>query len=154
MKRIPLSQGRFAFVDDEDYPYLSKFKWHYSGGYAKRNLWYSKKPHIVRMHHFVLPLKKGYMIDHINGIGTDNRKENLRLVTKSQNMMNRGKQVNNTSGYMGVTYHRPTNKWRAYIKKDKKQIHLGLFKEPTEAALAYNDAATKYHGEYAFLNEL
>lgn len=154
MKKIPLTQHKYALVDDEDYELLNRFKWHYANGYARRNWWYGGKSHMVRMHHFVLPLRDGLMCDHINGNGIDNRKCNLRLVTKSQNMMNRGKQKNNTSGYMGVSLHRTTKKYRAFIKKDRKQIHLGLFETLREAAYAYNEAAKKYHGEFALLNKI
>lgn len=94
------------------------------------------------------------MIDHINGNGLDNRRKNLRLVTKSQNMMNRGIQKNNTSGFMGVSFHKATGRWRAYIKKDKKQFYLGLFDNKKDAAIAYNEATKFYHGEYAYLNKI
>lgn len=126
MKKIKLTQNKYAIIDEEDFDKVSKYRWHFGNGYARRKS--SFEPELTRMHHLILPLEKGFMIDHINGNGLDNRKSNLRLVTKSQNMMNRGKQSNNKSGYMGVSLHR-NNKWRAYIKLNMKQIHLGLFLE-------------------------
>ena len=104
------------------------------------------------MHHVILPLKDGLQVDHINGNRLDNRKENLRLVTKSQNMMNRGVQKNSTSGYKGVNEHQ--GKWRAYILENGKQKHLGVFEDKKEAARAYNKMAKLLHGEYAVLNKL
>lgn len=152
MKHIELTQGKFALVDDDMYDYLTCWDWHFSGGYAKRNDYDNGKTKIVRMHHFVLPLEKGRMTDHINGNGLDNRRENLRLVTKSQNMMNRGLQKNSSSGFKGVALHKPTGKWRAYIGKDGKHIHLGLFEDIKKAAYAHNEAVFKYHGKYGKLN--
>lgn len=152
MKAIPLTQGKEAIVDDEIYEYLTCWSWHYSTGYAKRCDWNNGKSRIVRMHHFVLPLKEGMQVDHINGNGLDNRRENLRLVTKSQNMMNRGTQKNSTSGFKGVNKHQ--GKWRAYILENRRQRHLGMFNTKEEAALAYNEAAKVIHGEYARLNQI
>lgn len=154
MKKIMLTQNKFALVDDDDHETLSKHKWHFADcgntGYAKR---YNptRKPTLLRMHNVILPLLEGYMCDHINGNGLDNRKSNLRLVTKSQNMMNRGLQKNSISGYVGVSKHKQ-GKWRAYIKVNRKQIHIGMFTDKKEAAKAYNEAAKHYHGEFAKLN--
>ena len=158
MKKIQLTQGKYAIVDDEDYEIVSKFKWHYidaythrKNGYARHLLYENGKPvGFIRMHHLILPFKNGYMIDHINGDGLDNRRENLRLVTKSQNMINSGARKNNTTGYKGV--YRMRDKWRVSISRDRKQHHIGCFKDKLEAIKAYNEAAKTYHGEYAKLN--
>ena len=93
-------------------------------------------------------------VDHRSHNPLDNRKVQLRICTNSQNNMYRYRQSNNTSGYKGVSWNQNAGKWRGYIKLNQKQIHLGLFACPLEAALAYNDAATKYFGEYALLNEI
>lgn len=152
MKTIELTQGKTALVDEEMYEYLTCWDWHYSNGYAKRADWDNGKSKIIRMHHIILPRKSGYVVDHINGDSLDNRRENLRLVSGAQNSVNKGLQKNSTSGYKGVNSHQ--GKWRAYIVKDKKQIHLGVFSDRIEAARAYNEAAMKYHGKYARLNPL
>lgn len=151
MERVKLTQDKYALIDDEDLKLVSEYKWHYGNGYAKRR---DHKSSLCRMHHLILPLKKGYMVDHINGNRLDNRRNNLRLVTKSQNMMNRGLQKNSKSGYMGVSWHKKTKSWRAYIKKDRKQIYLGLYDTKIQAAKAYNEAAKEYHGEFAFFNKI
>lgn len=91
-------------------------------------------------------------IDHKNRIKDDNRIDNLRMLTGFQNQQNRGKNKNNTSGFKGVHKHR--NVWEASIMCDREKHRLGCFKDPKEAALAYNKAAIKLHGEFAVLNEV
>lgn len=96
------------------------------------------------------------IIDHINGDGLDNRKQNLRICTKSENACNRGIDRDNTSGYKGVCYisnkTKRVKRWIAQIAINKKHICIGYFHTKEEAAIAYNEAATKYHGEFAKLN--
>lgn len=156
MKEISLTQGKVALVSDFDYEQLSQFNWHYGRygktGYAKRMSWdkSKKKGSIVRMHHSILPLKKGLMIDHINGNGLDNRRENLRLVTKSQNMMNAGARSNSGIFGPGVCMHRQISKWRAYIVVNKKQIHLGVFETGKEAREARIKGAREHFKQFAF----
>ncbi len=91
----------------------------------------------------------GMFIDHVNGMRDDNRLENLRLATDGENKRNRGAQSNNTSGFKGVSFHKPKNKFVAQIQRNGKQIHLGYFTNPEEAYESYREAAAKYHGEFA-----
>lgn len=91
-------------------------------------------------------------VDHIDGNPLNNHESNLREATVSQNAMNRKKQSNNTSGYVGVSWHAGTNKWQTSIKVNSKRIHLGLFDDKIEAAKTRDKAALKYHGEFARLN--
>lgn len=91
-------------------------------------------------------------IDHINGNAMDNRLCNLREATGSENRSNIGLIKSNTSGLKGVGWHKAKNKWRAYIGKDGRYIHLGLFEKKSDAAAAYAQAAKKYFGEYARIN--
>ena len=113
------------------------------------------------MHREITNAPKGMQVDHINGNTLDNRKENLRVCTRSQNMMNRGKQNNNKSGYKGVSYMKKKDPnyeypkpWRAQIKcpTNQKVIHLGCYKYPEQAARAYDKKAIELFGEYAQLN--
>ena len=90
-------------------------------------------------------------IDHRNRNGLINLKANLRLCTNAENGRNRKKNRNNTSGYKGVFKFR--DRWLARIGVDMKSVHLGVFKDKKEAALAYNEAAIKYHGKFALINE-
>lgn len=87
-------------------------------------------------------------VDHINGNKLDNRIENLRVVSKSQNGMNRAKQQNNTSGYVGVYFDKRGKRWRAQIKIQSKTKSLGSYKTKEEAAEVYDLAATLLFGEY------
>lgn len=96
----------------------------------------------------------GGVIDHKNGDTLNNCLSNLRLVTQAQNMLNRDKNVNNKSGYKGVSFHYHNNLYRARLKVNGKDIFLKYFRTAKEAAKAYNEAAIKYHGEFARLNKL
>lgn len=100
---------------------------------------------------------KGYLpkyIDHIDNDSLNNRIENLREITLSQNQGNRKPNKNSSSSkYKGVSWFKPANKWRSRITKNSKQIHLGYFVNETEAAKAYNNKAMELFGEYANLNE-
>lgn|SRR3990167_2229620 len=155
MKKIPLSRGHFAIVDDEDYEWLNQWKWYKSpAGYAVRNnARINGKQKAVFMHKVILNVPNNLQGDHINHNTLDNRRENLRIATHSQNMMNRKMQINNTSGFRGVGWKKRDNRWAAYIKVNQKFIHLGHFKEKNEAVKVRDQAALKYHGSFASLNE-
>jgi len=147
MKKIPLTQGKFALVDDEDFEYLTQWKWTYNPlGYAYRKSQHKNKVTCVYMHCFILNEK---YIDHKNGNGLDNRKKNLRKCNHFTNKFNRPKQSNNTSGYKGVTKSPTPGKWIAQIAAYKKHIYLGTFKTAKEAHEAYVKAAKKMHKEFA-----
>ena len=151
MKEIPLTQGKYAIVDDSNYRKLIKHKWHLDNrGYARR---YSLRGgEVLLMHRVIMKTPRGKDTDHINRDKLDNRRDNLRICTRSQNKMNQLKQSNNTSGFKGVVLHKDAKKYQAQIIVDKKYIYLGLFNSLREAALVYNDAAKKYFGQYALLN--
>ena len=156
MKTIPLTQGAFALVDDEDFEYLNQFKWCFDGGYAHRKIRISKKDIKIYMHRFILGVE-GQEVDHINGVGLDNRRENLRISTHRQNMQNRKIPSHNTTGYKGVIFkgnEKRKKKYQAHIKINGKEKYLGYYFTPQEAALAYNIAAKEYFSEYANLNKV
>jgi len=158
MKQISLTQGKMALVDDEDYEYLNQWKW-YAHCRKNSNIFYacrwdkSRKEHprkIIRMHRFILQPTKNLQVDHIDGNGLNNQRSNLRLCTGQQNSQNCRLARHNTSGYKGVTFDRTG--YRARITFNRKQILLGYFSTPEEAAQAYNKAAIKYFGRFAKLN--
>lgn len=154
MKEILLTKSKVALVDNWEYERLRKHSWHAS---LYRNTYYAltgngKTQARVKMHHLVLPLLPGLEVDHIDGNGLNNQRENLRLCTSSQNSMNQRPQLGTTSRYKGVCWDKARNKWEAKIVVKNKTIHLGRFKVEKDAALVYNVAAIKYFGQFAYLN--
>jgi len=137
MKEIPLTQGKVALVDDEDYERLNKFKWHVhtcaNAVYAVRAVNYPKGKEY--MHRVIMDCPKELQIDHIDGFCLDNRKSNLRIVTNRQNQQNRHHKK--TSEYPGVYWEKARGKWRALIRIDGIQKHLGYFKTEFGAYRAY-----------------
>ena len=150
MKRIKLTKGKYALVDDEDFEVLSKHKWHFDGMYARRHDYPTGER--IRLHRAILEPKFNEEIDHINRNKLDNRRSNLRIVDASQNRMNRPLQSNNKSGFRGVSWLVSRKRWVARIKFYNKIKVLKYTKDKTEAARIYNEAALKYHGEFAQLN--
>jgi hypothetical protein len=152
-KSIPLTQGKVAIVDDADYLWLSHWKWHVVTGrgkdYAARSEGARKN---IRMHREIMGTPAGVEVDHVNNNGLDNRRMNLRKATREQNRWNRGKTIRNHSGYKGVNWNRGAQKYRAQITVGRKQIHLGCFDDPVEAARAYDASAREFHGEFARTN--
>ena len=155
MKEIKLTQGKKVIVDDIDFEELNKLKWYAHKGrgtfYAvRRSDIIDGKLTSVRMHRFIVNAPVGMYVDHIDGNGLNNRRSNLRIVTNSENMQNRGKQKNNKSGYKGVSLHRG-GKWTARIKIKDRYVHLGLFETKIEAHNAYQDAGKKNHRGFSKL---
>lgn len=160
MKYIDLTQGYRTIVDDDMYKYLNQWKWCYARGYAMRRVYIKgsgrkeNKGYGIYLHNLVLIPSEGKIIDHISRDSLDNRRCNLRECTKKENSRNASLDKNNTSGYKGVSWRKDSNKWRARIRVDNKLIMLGNFKDKKDAAKAYNEAAKKYFGEYAYLNKI
>jgi hypothetical protein len=151
MKQIPLTQGKFAIVDDCDFDHLIQFKWWFLdnnyGGYAVRR----GEDGIVYMHRQIMQAKPGVEVEHRRGGGLVNTRENLRFATHQQNMMNRGTQKNNKSGHKGIRFDPERKKWQARIGLNRKTIHLGRFDRLDDAIAAHAKATLKLHGEFANL---
>lgn len=152
MKKIKLTKGKYALVDDADYNELMQYKW-YSGNTSKFYAFRSKKVggnwRQLGMHRHIMQPKEGYQVDHIDNNGLNNQRSNLRVCTQAENSRNKGRRSHNTSGYAGVSFHANTKKWKAQIAVDKKHIYIGIYKTAEEAYKAYCEACLKYHGEFA-----
>jgi HNH endonuclease/AP2 domain len=148
-----------ALIDDEDFEQINKYVWSIIKGhncfYLGTKIQFEGKKRFTLLHRYVMGLafKEKLLIDHINHNGLDNRKENLRISTCSQNNKNRRSVENSTSKYLGVNFNKKRNRWRAQIRSGIRKIDLGNFILEDDAAKAYNDAALKYHGEFANLNK-
>jgi hypothetical protein len=151
-KFIPLIRGGFAIVDADDYEKLAKYTWyceHNSNtSYAVRR----KNRKRIYMHRQILNAPKGKVVDHKDSNGLNNRKSNVRLCTKTQNMRNRRPWLRCSSKYKGVSLDECGNKWRARITFNRKKIHIGNFDDEIEAARAYDRKAKELFGEFAYLN--
>lgn len=160
MKKIPLSgelgEGKFALVDDDIYELYGHLKWNLSNtGYVQRivRLGNGKRKNIL-LHRLVMNAPKGIQVDHINRDKLDNRRENLRLATSSQQQANQTAK-GGYSKYKGVFKERSKRcPWFAAIRFEGKTYYLGSFATELEAAKAYNDAAKKLYGEFACLNDI
>jgi len=159
MKRIPLTQGKFALVDDALFDELNKFKWCAD---KRRNTFYAirRKRGVggqvsCYMHReiFLLlgePIPK--QVDHWDTNGLNNQRENLRSATESQNKQNCHARSSNTSGYKGVYWHTKSEKWCAQAKLNGQNIYLGIWDTPEKAARAYDRFAYKHYGDFSRLN--
>lgn len=163
MKLIPLTQGKFAQVDDEDYEWLNQWKWTLfkmkTNNYAYRRKYKNGKYESILMHRQILGLTEQKILgDHENNNGLDNQRVNLRKSTAQQNSMNRRSRKNSTSKYLGVSICKVNKNgkiykyWKCQIKNSKKVIHLGYFKNEEDAAKCYNESAIKYHKAFANIN--
>lgn len=155
MKQIPLTRGQLALVDDADFEAMSAFKW-----YATKigNTFYAVrvvtgengKRKMIYMHRLIIGAAcDGLQVDHADMNGLNNQRDNLRACTRSENQRNRSTDRNNTSGFKGVSWDKNRGKWRAYIRLNGKERHLGRFADAAEAYAARCAAAVELHGEFA-----
>jgi hypothetical protein len=163
-KQIPLTQGKFALVDDDMYDFLMQWKWNIqSAGYAVRQVRHERiidgyiwtRIEAILMHRLVCNPPEGLLVDHINRDKLDNRRENLRPCTVQQNFYNIDKRPSNRgSKYKGVRYCKDKKRYLVFVSYDSQRLRVGSFKCEIEAARAYNEAAKKYQGEFAYLNDV
>lgn len=159
MKKIALSRGLFALVDDDDYEFLNQWKWYARKDrhnyYALRNdykrldagVYYQKT---IFMHRLIMAVSESHiLVDHRDNDGLNNQKNNLRICTHQENSMNKKKRVKSSSVYKGVTWHKRIKRWEAQIQFKGKHYHLGFYDVESEAADAYDSASKKHHGDFA-----
>ena len=151
-KLIPLTRGKFAIVDAEDYESLDRYKWHANKGSRTYYARSRKNGKMIRMHRVITNAPKGLVVDHINHNGADNRKKNLRICTYAENSHNRRCGRRGSSKYKGVSRCKKKELFLACIRCDGKHYHLGRFKSEIAAAKAYDKKARELFGQFAYLN--
>lgn len=152
VKEIPLTRGKFSFVDDEDYESLSKLKWYASIRNDGQFMAARKSGKGVYMHRLLMGAKKGEVVDHKDGNPLNNQRENLRIATPFQSSGNTRKHKGSVSVYKGLYWQKKNKKWVARIKKCGKTMSLGCFDNEKDAAMAYDRAAIEQWGEFALTN--
>src|SRR3990167_6584732 len=153
MKKIKLTRGKYALVDDKDHNWLNQWKWYTK--FTKWTYYVVRDQHIlgsgkneikkrIRMHRLIMDCPRNKVIDHKDHNGLNNQRSNLRIVTSSQNNMNNRLRSDNTSKFKGVTWDKEKKKWLAQLCINKKNINLGRFQEINQAIMARREAEFKY----------
>lgn len=146
--KIPLLRGGYTLVDKEDYDKYSKYVWYKNAQGRVVSVLKGKARPPVRLHRVIMNAPKGYEVDHINHNPLDNRRENLRICTHSQNMKNLKLRCDNSTGYRGVSPYGKSGKFRCTITCDGKTYYFNSFDTPEEAYERYKEMSKKLHGEY------
>ncbi len=158
--RLTGKRGGFAIVDAEDFGRVNlKTWWMDNDGYVvsklRKNISMMLARYVLELTHQPQSQSDYRVVDHRNRTKIDNRKQNLRWCNRSRNGANTVLlRASNTSGYKGVSLHRQSGKWRSQIQVEWKVIELGRFQTKELAAVAYNEAAQRYFGEFATLNPI
>jgi len=146
---VILNMGYEAVVDTCDLPIIEKYNW---TALVKQDTIYVQRKcrkfgacRTTYMHRSIMGEPEGFNVDHVNGNGLDNRRSNLRLATVSQNGYNRRININNSSGFKGVSWNKSTGKWVAYITVNQERKHLGSFDKAEDAHAAYCEASRILH---------
>lgn len=158
-KQIPLTRGLFAVVDEADFAALNRFRWHaVPKSTGKTGVgWYAKRmgrkgtdePRNVYMHRAITGVGASQEVDHRDGDGLNNRRQNLRPASRAQNCANTRRP---TASFRGVSWDKAGCKWRASIQVSGRRYGLGAYKDPVDAALAYDEAARRLWAEFAVVN--
>jgi hypothetical protein len=150
---VALTKGYTAIIDAEDVPLVDSYNWHAqvdsSAVYAVSNY---RQAGVNRrkifLHRLIADPKPGEEVDHADHDGLNNRRANLRNCTRPQNLWNRPRQRNNTSGYKGVCWHKGARKWVAKVRVEGTMKNLGVFDDPEDAHVAYCEAVKSLHKDF------
>jgi hypothetical protein len=148
IKRIPVGDGQYAFVDAADYEWLKDWTWHLQGGYAARN----EGRKTIYMHRVIMNPPPGKIVDHHDHNKLNNCRSNLHICTHQENQCNLPRHADSSSRFKGVTYCKRRHKWHARLSVRGVPVRLGYFDDEVEAARAYDRKAVELHGEFAWLN--
>lgn len=151
MASIEIAPGQSVLIDDDQYEEIAAHRWRAQKG---KHTHYAAMNGGVLMHRLIMRATKGDIVDHVNGDGLDNRKENLRLCSNAENMMNARKIAGRSSRFKGVSWNKDRSQWYSTIEKDGKRKFLGGYKDEAVAAKQYDNAALRMFGSYAKTNEM
>lgn len=159
MIKVPVGTHMFANIDESDAVKVCQYRWYPHRYRRNSNVFYARtwvvedgKRKTMRMHNLIIDVPKGMVVDHINHDTLDNTRGNLRIASAGQNARNRRIGKTNTTGLKGVI--KVKNRWVATISHEGIMYRLGSFKDKISAALAYNEAASRMHKEFAVLNKI
>jgi len=151
-KLVPLSKGKFAVVDAADFEWLSQYKWHVKEHKHTSYAETQKNGKLIKMHRLITGAPAHLFVDHRDLNGLNNRRSNLRLCTRAENIHNQRPRKGGTSRYKGVYWNKRSRKFVAQISMNGKKTSIGYFHDEIEAAIAYDLKAMELFGEFAYLN--
>lgn len=147
-KKVPLTNGQFAIVDDEDFERVSQYNWHGAENNGSTHIYAATK---LRMHRLIVDAPPGTMVDHINGDTLDNRRCNLRICTNAQNQQNTQSR-GGSSRYKGVSFNKKYGKWLGAFMFEGRHYYCGYWETEDDAARAVDKKRGEVCGDFASKN--
>lgn len=145
---IPLTQGYTATIDAADVPLVEGYNWTVIVRKYTTYVYRNDRGRGLLLHRLLMGDPEGLTVDHRDGDGLNNTRQNLRVATKAENNRNQRRHDRNTSGHKGVSWHKRDKRWRACIHVNNRYIHLGHFVNIEDAVAAYENASAELHGEF------
>lgn len=154
-KEVPLTRGMVAFVSDCDYERVTQYKWHVKASGCDQVVYYAQSTQFgktaMKLHRFIMQPKRGEVVDHINHNGLDCRRENMRVVSQHQNILNSRKHANSKNQFKGV-YLSPWGSYRVALTTQRGFTSFGLHRGEVKAARIYDAIVRRLRGEFAVTN--